>query len=67
MGEYGSIVFVSGNLPFKTEIAPYLIVIRLEQYDISGATAIAAVLLVISFAILALINWLEVWASRFNN
>jgi sulfate/thiosulfate transport system permease protein len=67
VGEYGSIVFVSGNLPFKTEIAPYLIVVRLEQYDISGATAIAAVLLVISVAILALINWLEVWASRFNN
>lgn len=67
VGEYGSIVFVSGNLPFKTEIAPYLIVVRLEQYDISGATAIAAVLLVISVAILALINWLEVWAGRFNN
>ena len=67
VGEYGSIVFVSGNLPFKTEIAPYLIVVRLEQYDISGATAIAAVLLVISIVILALINWLEVWAGRFNN
>src|ERR1700722_5132534 len=67
VGEYGSIVFVSGNLPFKTEIAPYLIVVRLEQYDISGATAIAAVLLVISVMILALINWLEVWAGRFNN
>lgn len=67
VGEYGSIVFVSGNLPFKTEIAPYLIVVRLEQYDISGATAIAAVLLVISIIVLALINWLEVWAGRFNN
>jgi sulfate transport system permease protein len=66
LGEYGSIVFVSGNMPFKTEIAPYLIVIRLEQYDYLGATAIAAVLLIISFVILALINWLEVWASRFN-
>ncbi len=66
VGEYGSIVFVSGNIPFKTEIAPYLIVVRLEQYDYQGATAIAAVLLVISFVILALINWLEVWASRFN-
>ena len=66
VGEYGSIVFVSGNIPFKTEIAPYLIVIRLEQYDYHGAVAIAAVLMVISFIILALINWLEVWASRFN-
>lgn len=66
VGEYGSIVFVSGNIPFKTEIAPYLIVIRLEQYDFHGAVAIAAVLMVISFIILALINWLEVWASRFN-
>jgi sulfate transport system permease protein len=66
VGEYGSIVFVSGNIPYETEIAPYLIVVRLEQYDYHGATAIAAVLLVISFVILACINWLEVWASRFN-
>lgn len=66
VGEYGSIVFVSGNLPYQTEIAPYLIVVRLEQYDYQGATAIAAVLLVISFIILACINWLEVWSSRFN-
>lgn len=67
VGEYGSIVFISGNLPFKTEIAPYLIVMRLEEYDYLGATAIAAVLLVVSFVILAVINWLEVWSSRFNN
>ena len=67
VGEYGSIVFISGNLPFKTEIAPYLIVIRLEEYDYNGAVAIAAVLLVISFIILAAINWLESWTSRFNN
>jgi sulfate transport system permease protein len=66
VGEYGSIVFVSGNIPFKTEIAPYLIVIRLEQYDYHGAIAIAAVLMIISFIILACINWLEVWANRFN-
>jgi sulfate transport system permease protein len=66
VGEYGSIVFVSGNMPFKTEIAPFLIVVRLEQYDYLGATAIAAVLLVISFVILAIINWLEVWAGRLN-
>lgn len=67
VGEYGSIVFVSGNIPNQTEIAPYLIVIQLEQYNYAGATAIAAVLMVISFVILALINWIEVWASRFNN
>lgn len=67
VGEYGSIVFISGNLPFKTEIAPYLIVIHLEEYDYNGAVAIAAVLLVISFLILAAINWLESWTSRFNN
>jgi len=66
VGEYGSIVFVSGNMPFKTEIAPFLIVVRLEQYDYLGATAIAAVLLVISLVILAIINWLEVWAGRLN-
>jgi len=67
VGEYGSIVFVSGNLPFKTEIAPYLIVVHLEQSNLHGATAIAAVLMMISFVILAGINWIEVWASRFNN
>jgi sulfate/thiosulfate transport system permease protein len=66
VGEYGSIVFISGNLPFKTEIAPYLIVFRLEDYDYLGATAIAAVLLVISFVILIGINYLEAWASRFT-
>jgi sulfate transport system permease protein len=67
VGEYGSVVFVSGNLPYKTQIAPQLIVIHLEEYDYAGATAIAAVLLVVSFVILALINWLEVWARRFQN
>ena len=64
VGEYGSIVFISGNLPFKTEIAPQLIVFRLEGYDYHGATALAVVLLVISFVILAAINYLENWASR---
>lgn len=65
IGEYGSIVFISGNLPMKTEIAPYLIVIRLEEYDYTGAMALAVVLLVISFALLAVINVLEQWANRF--
>ncbi len=66
IGEYGSIVFISGNLPMKTEIAPYLIVIRLEEYDYLGAMALAVVLLVISFALLAVINLLEQWANRFS-
>jgi len=65
IGEYGSIVFISGNLPFKTEIAPYLIVIRLEEFDIPGALALAVVLLVFSFALLAAINVLEQWAGKF--
>jgi sulfate/thiosulfate transport system permease protein len=64
IGEYGSIVFISGNLPFKTEIAPYFIVMRLEQFDYAGALALAAVLLIASFLLLALINWLEQWAGR---
>lgn len=67
IGEYGSIVFISGNLPFKTEIAPYLIVMRLEEYNYSGAIAMAVVLLGVSFVLLAVINVLEQWASRFQN
>jgi sulfate/thiosulfate transport system permease protein len=66
IGEYGSIVFVSGNLPFKTEIAPYLIVTRLEEYNYPGAIALAVVLLVSSFLLLAAINLLEQWSSRFQ-
>ena len=67
VGEYGSIVFISGNQPFKTEIAPYLIVMRLDEYDYTGAVALAVVLMVISFAMLYVINWLETWSSRFQN
>ena len=66
IGEYGSIVFISGNLPFKTEIAPYLIVMRLEEYDYAGAIALAVVLLMFSFVLLGCINLLEQWASRFQ-
>jgi sulfate/thiosulfate transport system permease protein len=66
IGEYGSIVFISGNLPFKTEIAPYLIVMRLEEYDYTGAIAMAVVLLVFSFVLLGVINLLEQWSSRFQ-
>jgi len=67
IGEYGSIVFISGNLPFKTEIAPYLIVIRLEEYDYAGAIALAVVLLIFSFLLLGAINLLEAWSGRFQH
>ncbi len=67
IGEYGSIVFISGNLPFKTEIAPYLIWIRLEEWDYTGAIALAVVLLMISFLLLALINLLEQWSAKFQH
>jgi sulfate transport system permease protein len=66
IGEYGSVVFISGNLPYQTEIAPVLIVMRLDEYNYGGATTIAVVLLVISFALLIVINALERWASRFH-
>ena len=66
LGEYGSIVFISGNLPFHTEISASLIVMRLEQYDYVGAMALAVVLMVLSFILLAIINLLESWASRFT-
>jgi sulfate/thiosulfate transport system permease protein len=66
LGEYGSVVFVSGNMPFKTEIAPVLIVQRLEEFAYGEATAIAVVLLVISFAMLVLINRLERWSRRYD-
>jgi sulfate/thiosulfate transport system permease protein len=59
-------VFVSGNLPFKTEIAPYLIVIRLEQFDYTGAIALSVVLLVFSFLLLGAINLLEQWSNKFQ-
>ncbi|CAH0117916.1 MULTISPECIES: sulfate ABC transporter permease subunit CysT [unclassified Paenibacillus] len=63
IGEYGSVVFISGNMPMKTEIAPLLIMTKLEQYDYAGATAIALVMLAISFLMLLMINWLQ-WRSR---
>jgi sulfate transport system permease protein len=66
VGEYGSIVFISGNIQYETQIAPMLIFERLEGYDYLGATAIAAVLMIISFIILIAINYLEAWASRFT-
>jgi sulfate transport system permease protein len=67
VGEYGSVVFISGNIPYQTEIAPYRIVVQLEEYNYVAAVAIASVLMVISFCILAIINWLENWAGHFQH
>lgn len=64
LGEYGSVIFIAGNLPMISEIAPLLIVIELEQYNYQEATAIAAVMLTASFALLLLINWLQHWSAK---
>jgi sulfate/thiosulfate transport system permease protein len=64
IGEYGSVIFIAGNMPNKTEIAPLLIITKLEQYDYTGATAIAVVMLLASFFLLAVTNFLQWWASR---
>jgi sulfate/thiosulfate transport system permease protein len=64
VGEYGSVVFISGNMPGKTEIVPLLIIAKLEQYDYAGATALAALMLVISFVLLFAINFLQRWSER---
>jgi len=67
VGEYGSVIFIAGNMPFKSEIAPLLIITQLEQYDYAAATAIATVMLVASFAILLLINLIQAWSRRRMN
>jgi len=64
VGEYGSVVFIAGNIPYKTEIAPLLIVIRLEEFDYVGATAIATIMLAISFVMFLSINVIQAWARR---
>jgi sulfate transport system permease protein len=64
VGEYGSVIFIAGNMPYQTEIAPLLIVTELEQYDYAGATAIAVVLLLASFSILVLLNLFQAWNAR---
>ena len=66
IGEYGSVVFIAGNMPMISEITPLFIITRLEQYDYHGATAIAVVMLVVSFALLLVINALQAWARRRN-
>jgi sulfate transport system permease protein len=64
LGEYGSVIFIAGNMPMVSEIVPLLIVTKLEQYDYTGATAIAVVMLMLSFAMLLVINLLQAWARR---
>ena len=64
VGEYGSVIFIAGNIPLKTEITPLLIITKLEQYDYTGATALAVVMLVASFILLLAINVLQWWTSR---
>ncbi|WP_028536749.1 sulfate ABC transporter permease subunit CysT [Paludibacterium yongneupense] len=65
-GEYGSVIFIAGNIPLVSEIAPLIIVSKLDQYDQNGATAVAVVMLLISFALLLLINSLQWWSARRN-
>jgi sulfate transport system permease protein len=67
LGEYGSVVFISGNMPMKTEIASLLIISKLEQYDYAGATAIGSTLLAASFVLLLSINLLQWWANHRHN
>jgi len=64
VGEYGSVIFIAGNMPMKSEIAPLLIVTKLEQFDYAGAAAIAVVMLVVSFCMLLVINLLQRWSRR---
>jgi sulfate/thiosulfate transport system permease protein len=66
IGEYGSVVFISGNMPMRTEITPLLIITKLEQYDYAGATAIAVVMLILSFGLMLGINALQSWALTRN-
>ncbi|TPJ73912.1 sulfate ABC transporter permease subunit CysT [Mesorhizobium sp. B2-6-2] len=64
VGEYGSVIFIAGNLPFKSEIAPLLIVIRLEEYNYEAATAIAAIMLALSFVMLLVVNLVQTWSRK---
>lgn len=66
VGEYGSVIFIAGNLPMISEITPLIIITKLEQYDYAGATTVAAVMLVVSFVLLLVINALQAWTARSN-
>jgi sulfate transport system permease protein len=67
VSEYGSVIFIAGNLPYVSEIAPLLIVIKLEEYNYAGATGIAAIMLAVSFVTLLAINVLQAWSRRFDH
>jgi sulfate/thiosulfate transport system permease protein len=67
VGEYGSVIFIAGNIPFVSEIAPLLIVIRLEEFNYAAATTVAAAMLVVSFAMLLVINVLQAWSNRHSS
>ncbi|HSG23541.1 MAG TPA: sulfate ABC transporter permease subunit CysT [Azonexus sp.] len=64
VGEYGSVIFIAGNLPMVSEITPLMIITKLEQYDYTGATAIASVMLIFSFILLLIINGLQAWTAK---
>ncbi|MET1046025.1 MAG: sulfate ABC transporter permease subunit CysT [Hyphomicrobium sp.] len=64
VGEYGSVIFIAGNIPMVSEITPLIIITKLEQFDYKGATAVAAVMLVISFVLLLIVNGLQAWTAR---
>ena len=64
VGEYGSVIFIAGNIPYVSEITPLMIITKLEQYDYTGATAIASVMLIISFILLLAINGLQAWTAK---
>ncbi len=64
IGEYGSVIFIAGNIPYVSEIAPLLIVVKLEQYDFAGAAGIATIMLAVSFAALLAINLIQAWSRR---
>ena len=64
VGEYGSVIFIAGNLPYVSEIAPLLIIIRLEEFDYAGATAIGTIMLAAAFAMLLVINLVHSWSRR---
>ncbi|HEY8538916.1 MAG TPA: ABC transporter permease subunit, partial [Steroidobacteraceae bacterium] len=64
VGEYGSVIFIAGNLPLKTEITPLLIVIKLEQFEYAAAAALGFIMLIMSFAMLLSINLLQAWGRR---
>jgi sulfate transport system permease protein len=64
VGEYGSVIFIAGNMPMVSEITPLIIISKLEQYDYAGATAVALVMLLFSFVLLLLINGLQAWQRQ---